>query len=90
MYNQTSKDSKYKPHQVILNKDNQRLASGTKNIHRDLKAQKIVEAITRFSHNIGTKVVAEFVHCQEVQEVVTGFDIDFSQGYLFSEPGELK
>ena len=36
MYNQTSNDSKYKPRQVTLKKDNQKLASETENIPKDL------------------------------------------------------
>ncbi|MBO6303381.1 MAG: EAL domain-containing protein, partial [Ruminiclostridium sp.] len=32
------------------------------------------------------KIIAEFVENKEIQELITGYGIDFSQGYLFSKP----
>jgi len=57
-----------------------------KNVHIDVHSQKIVKAITDFSHNIGAKVIAEYVHSFEVYEIVRDFGIDYSQGFYFSEP----
>ena len=37
------------------------------------------------SRNI--KIVAEFVENEEIQDLLLGYSIDYSQGYLFSKPG---
>ncbi len=57
-----------------------------KNIATDEKSYSIVKTITEFSKSIGAEVIAEFVHSQEVQNLVEKLDIEYSQGYLFSEP----
>jgi len=57
-----------------------------KNIHTDSNSYKIANAITSFSKSINAKVVAEFVHCKEVQDVVMELGIDYSQGYYFGAP----
>lgn len=59
-----------------------------KNIHKDKKSFAITKAITDFAKTIDAKVVAEFVHSQDVQKVVEELGIDYSQGYLFSNPEE--
>ena len=56
------------------------------NINQDEKSYSIVKAITEFSKSIGTQVIAEFVHNEEVQKIVEELGIEFSQGYYFSEP----
>ncbi len=50
------------------------------------RSRKIVKAITDFAHSIDMKVVAEFVENQDVQNIIESFQIDYSQGYLFSKP----
>ena len=57
-----------------------------KNIATDEKSYAIVKSITEFSKSIGAKVIAEYVHNQEVQNLVEKLDIEYSQGYYFSEP----
>lgn len=59
-----------------------------KNIHLDLKSFTITKAITRLAKDIGTKVIAEFVHCEEVQNKINELGIDFSQGYFIGKPEE--
>ena len=59
-----------------------------KNIDKDKKSLAIAKAITDFAKSIDAKVIAEFVHSKEVQKVVEELGIDYSQGYLFSEPSE--
>ena len=59
-----------------------------KNIDKDKKSFAIAKAITDFAKSIDAKVIAEFVHSYEVQKVVEDLGIDYSQGYLFSEPDE--
>jgi len=57
---------------------------------KDLDSSKnqeiIVETISNFSKKLGLKTVAEFVWSQEIHEKVKELDIDYSQGYYFSEP----
>ncbi|RTE66553.1 EAL domain-containing protein [Amphritea opalescens] len=57
-----------------------------KNIDTDSKSYEITRAIVFFARNAGIKTVAEFVHNEAVQKVVESLGIDYSQGYLFSEP----
>lgn len=57
-----------------------------KNINNDKRSYEIVKAISFFAKNVNISTVAEFVHNEEVQEIVKELGINFSQGYLFSEP----
>ncbi|KJU82191.1 cyclic diguanylate phosphodiesterase (EAL) domain protein [Candidatus Magnetobacterium bavaricum] len=57
-----------------------------KGLATDQNSRKIVKSITDFAHSIDTEVIAEYVHCKEVQEIVLELGIDYSQGYYFSEP----
>ena len=60
-----------------------------KNIHIDDNVRLTVSTIVNFAKVLGIQTVAEYVHCQEVQNVVESLGIDFSQGYLFHEPEHL-
>ncbi|SFV74704.1 diguanylate cyclase/phosphodiesterase (GGDEF & EAL domains) with PAS/PAC sensor(s) [hydrothermal vent metagenome] len=57
-----------------------------KNIDSNPKSYKIAKAITDFASSMGIKVIAEFVASEQIYEVVKELNIDFSQGYYFSEP----
>ncbi|MBF0538089.1 MAG: EAL domain-containing protein [Nitrospirae bacterium] len=57
-----------------------------KGIATNKNSRKIVKSITDFAHSINTGVIAEYVHCKEVQDIVLELGIDYSQGYHFSEP----
>lgn len=59
-----------------------------KDIHNNPKSYEITKAIAYFAKNADVKCIAEFVHSQEVQQIVEDLGIEFSQGYLFSEPKE--
>jgi len=57
----------------------------------DEKSYEITKSISYFTKNIGVACIAEFVHSQAIQNIVEDLEIEFSQGYLFSEPSqELK
>jgi len=60
-----------------------------KNIDTNAKSFEIVRAITYFAKNSNIPCIAEFVHNESVQKIVTDLGIDFSQGYYFSEPDNL-
>jgi diguanylate cyclase (GGDEF)-like protein len=60
--------------------------SSVQNIHTDKNAYLITKTINDFAHNLGIKTIAEFVHNEEVFDVLKSLDIDEYQGYYFSEP----
>lgn len=55
-------------------------------IHTSERSMQIARSITHFAHDCGVKVVAEYVHCAEVMQVVKELEIDFSQGYYVGMP----
>ena len=57
-----------------------------KSVHNNERSYHVVDTITRFAHNIGAKVVAEYVHNEKVAQKVKAMGIDYSQGYYYSEP----
>jgi len=59
-----------------------------KDLDKNENSFRITKSITDFAHNVGAKVIAEFVHNEEVQKMVVQLGIDYSQGYLFSIPKE--
>ncbi|MGB6328981.1 MAG: EAL domain-containing protein [Halarcobacter sp.] len=60
-----------------------------KDIHVNENIKLTVSTIVNFAKVLGIQTVAEFVHCQEVQDIVESLGIDFSQGYLFHKPEEF-
>jgi diguanylate cyclase (GGDEF)-like protein len=46
----------------------------------------ILEAITKLLNSIGTKVVIEGVETDEVFSLISNFEVDYYQGYLFGKP----
>ena len=61
-----------------------------KDIDSNEKSYEITKAIVYFAKNTGIPCIAEFVHNESVQRVVESLGIDYSQGYLFSEPFEFS
>lgn len=59
-----------------------------KDIDINPKSYEITKAITYFAKNADIECVAEFVHNEAVQKIVKELEIDFSQGFYFSEPSE--
>ncbi len=59
-----------------------------KNILTDNKSLIIVETIVHICKVSNIKIIAEFVHSEEVQNKVDELGIEYSQGYYFSEPKE--
>lgn len=57
-----------------------------RNIVDDKTSYEVVRAIVFFAKNAGIETVAEFVHSEAVQHVVESLGVEYSQGYLFSEP----
>lgn len=57
-----------------------------KDIDTNPKSQTVTESILFFTHKIGVKTVAEFVHNAQVFEIVKSMGIDYAQGYFLGEP----
>ena len=57
-----------------------------KNIAEDKNAKIITEAIISFSKKLGRKTITEYVHNEEVYEIVKELGADYSQGYYFGAP----
>lgn len=57
-----------------------------KDIDVNKKSQTVTESILFFTHKIGVKTVAEFVHSPQVYEIVKSMGIDYAQGYFLGEP----
>lgn len=57
-----------------------------KDIATSKKSRTVTESILFFTRKIGVKTVAEFVHNEEVYEIVKSLGIDYAQGYFAGEP----
>lgn len=60
-----------------------------RNIHLSNDTKLTVQTIVNFAKVLHKQIVAEFVHCAEVKEIVEELGIDFSQGYYFHVPEPL-
>ncbi len=60
-----------------------------KNIDKDKRSYDIVKTIVSFAHGLNIKVIAEFIHSEEVLKVCEELEVDEFQGYYFSEPSAL-
>ncbi|MEA1919082.1 MAG: EAL domain-containing protein [Campylobacterota bacterium] len=61
-----------------------------KNINTDEKSYVLVKAIVGFSHELGIKVIAEYVHSKEIFEMLKALHVDEYQGFYFAQPIEEK
>lgn len=59
-----------------------------KNIDTYEKAYILVRAIVQFSHELGIKIIAEYVHSEVVFNMLKELNVDEYQGFYFSEPLE--
>lgn len=59
-----------------------------KDMDKDARAYVLVEAIVRFSHKLGIKIIAEYVHSEVIFEMLKKLHVDEYQGFYFSEPLE--
>ena len=57
-----------------------------KNIDTSKNNYNVVESIVSFAKKNNIKIVAEFVSSQKIQDQIVLLDIEYSQGYLISEP----
>jgi len=57
-----------------------------KAIDTDPKSYTLVQAIVEFSHRLGIKTIAEYVHSKVIFEMLQELNVDEFQGFYFSEP----
>ncbi|MBN2781918.1 MAG: EAL domain-containing protein [Campylobacterales bacterium] len=57
-----------------------------KDIDSDENSLNIVKTIVYYAKLSNMKVIAEYVHNQDIFEIVKSLDIDYAQGYYLSEP----
>jgi len=57
-----------------------------KNIASDKSSRLITESITHICKESGIKVIAEYIHNEEVQKLIEELGIEYSQGYYIGEP----
>jgi len=62
--------------------------SSVKNINKDENSFLITKTINSFAHSLGIKTIAEFVHSEEIFNIVKEIGVDEFQGYYFSAPRE--
>jgi len=81
-FSDMSKIASLAPHYVKID------ASLIKNIDTDKHAYSLVNAIVKFTQELGIKTIAEHVSTKAIFETAKELGIDEFQGYLFSEPIE--
>ncbi len=57
-----------------------------KDIDTDLSSLTIVKAIVQFSQELGISVIAEFVHSEQILNILKSLGINEYQGFYFYEP----
>ena len=60
-----------------------------KNIHKDKSAELVTKTIVAFAKEFGIETIAEFVSEEEIYNKIIDLNIDYSQGYYFSEPKSI-
>ena len=74
-------------HMTALRSDIMKIdGSLIKNIATDKNTRLVVETIVVFAKKLNKKIVAEFVHSQEVYDIVRELGIDYAQGYHLGKP----
>ncbi len=59
-----------------------------KNIDHDIQSLALVKAILSFAKRLNIKTIAEFVHSEEIFEILKAEGIDEFQGFYLAEPTE--
>ncbi|MEN8303098.1 MAG: EAL domain-containing protein [Campylobacterota bacterium] len=60
-----------------------------KDLDSNEKHFKIVESLVYMGEKLGVKIIAEFVHDENIYNIVKNLGIHYCQGYYFSEPKEF-
>ena len=57
-----------------------------RNLDQSVEDRIFVKAVVEMAHNMGKKVVAEFVDSEAILEILHDIGVDFAQGYLIGRP----
>ncbi len=57
-----------------------------KNIDNDENTRMIVKSLISFAKSAGIKTVAEFVHNEAIDKIITEMGVDYGQGFFYSPP----
>jgi diguanylate cyclase (GGDEF)-like protein len=57
-----------------------------KNLHTNYESRIIVENIVSIAKKLNIKTIAEYVHSQEILDIVKEMGIDYSQGFFLGQP----
>lgn len=60
-----------------------------KNIDKDNNSYEIVKSIIAFSKTLNIKTIAEYVHSEEIFNLLLELGVDEFQGYYFGKPDEI-
>jgi len=60
-----------------------------KNIDTDIDAKIVVDGILKIAHELKIKIIAEYVHCKEIFDLLKKMGIDMFQGYFIGKPNLL-
>lgn len=58
----------------------------TRDIHKDVARQALTSAMVVFARDIGAKLVAEGIECEQERETLVKLGVDYGQGYFFALP----
>jgi EAL domain-containing protein (putative c-di-GMP-specific phosphodiesterase class I) len=61
-----------------------------RNITKDRYSRDVVESIVKFAKKQNILTIAEFVENEEIFNLLSELEVDYSQGYYFGKPEELK
>lgn len=61
-------------------------ASLIKHLDSDENSRLITQSIIDIAHALGMEVIAEYVHCEAIKEIVMEMGIDHMQGYYLHQP----
>ena len=61
-----------------------------KNIITDHYSKNVVETIVNFAKKQNIKTIAEYVENEEIFNFLNELGVDYSQGYFFGKPEDLK
>ncbi|WP_419771140.1 MAG: EAL domain-containing protein [Candidatus Marinarcus sp.] len=64
-------------------------ASMIKDIDTNKNSQLVTQTILEFARKMQIETIAEYIHSQNVYDMVKKIGIDYAQGYYFGEPQEL-
>ena len=60
-----------------------------KNIDKDNNSYEIVKSIIAFSKTLNIRTIAEYVHSEEIFNLLLELGVDEFQGYYFGKPDEI-